>query len=85
MYFLFSYQYNGDITAYGGGNDNNLNSVKAGPGTVYINYGENTIVKPKLLKVNGDTTDGNQQQTHTIVSGTKDSDFQYLQVSLKGG
>ncbi|KAK3576663.1 hypothetical protein CHS0354_004948 [Potamilus streckersoni] len=80
-----SYDFTGTLTAYGGGNDDNLNTVKAGPGTVYIQKGADVLSVPEQhLIITGDTTDPVQKQTRTQISGTTRKDFQYDFLTLKG-
>lgn len=79
------YDFKGDLTAYGAGNDNTIVCVKAGPGTVFIHYGTNTLsAPPKRLQVDADTDVDLQKETYAMVSGLTADDFKYNFVSLKG-
>ena len=66
------------MTAYGAGNDDTLNTVKAGPGTIYVEEG-----RKKYLTVSGDTDSSVQEQTYTYISGEKD-EFVYDGLTLDG-
>ena len=69
------------MKAYGAGNDN-ADSVKAGPGTIYVQEGR----EPKLvhkLTVAGNSNSNVQQQTYTYISG-EDKHFEYDLFKLTG-
>ncbi|WAR26297.1 TENX-like protein [Mya arenaria] len=76
--------FSGEITAYGAGNDDNLNTVKAGPGTTYIRTGKS----PKLvhsLTIIGDVDSSIQNQTYTYIDGDEaSSEFTYDLLTLSG-
>ena len=73
--------FEGKITAYGAGNDDDLNTFKAGPGTVYIKEGGNK----QYLTISGDTDSSIQKQTKTYISGTgEDKQFSYDKLTLQG-
>ncbi|KAL5010959.1 hypothetical protein ScPMuIL_013264 [Solemya velum] len=77
--------FNGDFTAYGAGNDNDLATVKAGPGTVNVFEGTKYYATPFAhLMVFGDTDSEVQLQTRTLLSGDTDADFEYRTVTLTG-
>lgn len=76
--FPFSNTFSGQLSAYGAGNDDTLNSVKAGPGTIYIKEGNK-----HYLIVSGDTDSSVQNQTKTYISGG-DDEFTYDQLTLDG-
>lgn len=80
---VYSFDFDGTITAYGGGNDDNLNTVKAGAGTIYIQDGTGNSLMNRLWII-GDTESSVQKQTHTLISGTTSDDFYYNVLSLKG-
>lgn len=70
------------MKAYGGGNDNNLNTVKAGPGTIYLLEGK----APKqvhALTVVGDADSPVQNQTKAYISGNT-GEFVYNLLTLSG-
>ena len=79
FFFLSRNDFNGEITAYGAGNDDNLNTFKAGPGTVYIKEGG----KKQYLTIRGDTDSSIQKQTKTYISGG-DNEFAYDKLTLEG-
>ena len=81
-----SYDFNGDIVAYGANNDNPTNSIKGAPGTVYYRHDtfEQEESAPKVLWVLGDTEDSLQEQSETMLSGILEDDFVYDVVSLEG-
>lgn len=74
------YKFPGSITAYGAGNSDNLNSVKAGAGTIYIKDNTRGVPNEKLI-IAGNTVDPLQRQTRTMITG---SQFQFAEVTLKG-
>lgn len=80
--YLFSLDFDGTITAYGGGNDDTLNTVKAGAGTIYINDGTGINEKDRLWVI-GNTDESGQDETQTWISGGT-NDFYYHIISLKG-
>ena len=79
----FSLVFGGKITAYGGGNDDTLNTVKAGAGTIYIQDGTGINLLNRLWVI-GDTDESGQDQTQTFISGETADDFHYDIISLKG-
>lgn len=66
------------MTAYGAGNDDTLNTYKAGPGTVFLMEGNKLY-----LTISGDTDSSIQNQTKTYISGG-DDEFSYDQLTLDG-
>lgn len=80
---FFSFDFDGTLTAYGGGNGDDLNRIKAGPGTIYIQDGTGNSLMKRLWII-GNTEDPVQKQTHTLISGTTSDDFYYNVLSLKG-
>ena len=70
--------FNGEMTTYGAGNDDNLNTVKAGPGTIYVKED-----KKRYLTVSGDTDSSVQKQTKTYISGGA-NEFTYDKLTLDG-
>lgn len=79
----FSLVFGGKITAYGGGNDDTLNTVKAGAGTIYIQDGTGINLLNRLWVI-GDTDESGLDQTQTYISGETTDDFHYDIISLKG-
>lgn len=77
--FISRYTFPGSITAYGAGNSDNLNSVKAGAGTIYIKDNTRGVPNEKLI-IAGNTPDPLQRQTRTMITGTR---FQFAEVTLK--
>ncbi|KAH3816433.1 hypothetical protein DPMN_117949 [Dreissena polymorpha] len=72
------------MSAYGGGNGNNLQTVKAGPGTIYIKSGKSPKLVHKLSIV-GDVDSSVQQQTKAYISGdASKSEFTYNILTLAG-
>ena len=71
--------FDGKLTAFGAGNDDDLNTFKAGPGTIYIKEGG---IK-KYLIISGDTDSSIQKQTKTYISG-EDDEFAYDKLTLEG-
>jgi hypothetical protein len=53
---FFSLDFDGTITAYGGGNGDDLNTIKAGPGTIYIQDGKGNSLMKRLWII-GNTED----------------------------
>ena len=76
--FLFRNDFSGQMTAYGAGNDDTLNTYKAGPGTIYIKEGNK-----QYLTISGDTDSSIQNQTKTDITGG-DNEFTYNQLTLNG-
>ena len=69
------------MKAYGAGNDDS-NSVKAGPGTIYVKEGKIPKLMHKIIVV-GDSESSVQQQTHTYIRGQQ-NEFEYDLLVLKG-
>ena len=62
-----------------------MNTVKAGPGTVYIQYGTTELSNPpKILTIEGDSKDAIQRQTKTQITGNSSADFVYDKLELNG-
>ena len=83
MFHSCSNSYTGKKKAYGGGNGNNLNTVKAGPGTIYMLEGK----APKevhSITIAGDADSPVQQQTRAYISGNP-GEFEYdlMQIESK--
>ena len=66
------------MSVYGAGNDDTLNTFKAGPGTIFLQEG-----KQLLLTVSGDTDSSIQNQTYAYISG-EDGEFSYDLLTLDG-
>jgi len=82
--YICSNDYSGVMTAYGAGNDNNLNTVKAGPGTIYQVQGKSPKEVHSLTIV-GDVDSSVQNQTYTYISGVAaNSEFNYHMLTLSG-
>lgn len=80
--FLHRNAYIGDIRAYGGGNSHDIDTVKAGPGTIYLLEGQ----LPRLvhtLKISGDVDSSVQKQSYVYINGTS-GEFQYNLLTLTG-
>ena len=69
------------MSVYGAGNDDTLNTFKAGPGTIFLQEG-----KQLLLSVSGDTDSSIQNQTYAYISGAdgEDGEFSYDLLTLDG-
>lgn len=80
MVKTFRFTYPGSITAYGAGNSDNMNSVKAGAGTIYIRDNTRGVPNEKLI-ITGNTIAPLQRQTRTLISGKH---FIYSEVTFKG-
>lgn len=80
--FFFRNDFTGDIIAYGGGNEHELDTVKAGPGTVYYLEGKSPKTVHSLL-IAGDTDSAVQEQTHTLIIGD-DAEFKYNLITVTG-
>jgi hypothetical protein len=81
--FCFRNTFTGTYTLYGSGNNDLLNSVKAGPGTLYTVTGKS----PKLvhsLTIVGNVDNSVQNQTYTYISGQTVQDFTYNLLTLSG-
>ncbi|KAL4230250.1 hypothetical protein ACF0H5_010636 [Mactra antiquata] len=76
-------QYIGDMTALGRGNDNNLDTVKAGPGTIYLHLGKEPTVIHSII-ITGDVDSTVQKQTYTYINGSSQTDFIYDSMTLTG-
>ena len=83
-FVCYRYNFDGAITAYGGGNDNNTNTVKAGPGTVYIEHGRTESNPQNKLLIEGDTVWYMQRQTRTQITGDATTDFDYDHIRITG-
>ena len=78
LFFPFSNAFSGKMSVYGAGNDDTLNTFKAGPGTIFLQEG-----KQLLLTVSGDTDSSIQNQTYAYISG-EDGEFSYDLLTLDG-
>ena len=76
--FLHRNTFSGKMSAYGASNDDTLNTVKAGPGTIFLKEGNQL-----LLTVSGDTDSSVQKQTYTYISGDTNQ-FTYDKLVLDG-
>ena len=70
--------FSGKMSAYGAGNDDTLNTVKAGPGTIFLKEGNQL-----LLTVSGDTDSSVQNQTYAYITGEA-NEYTYDQLTLDG-
>lgn len=70
------------MKAYGGGNDHDLLTVKAGPGTIYLLEGKSPK-KVYSLVIVGNADSPIQDQTYTYISGNS-GEFDYNLLTLSG-
>ena len=70
------------MKAYGGGNDHNIETVKAGPGTVYLLEGKAPRLK-HTLKIQGDVDSSVQNQAYAYIDGTT-NEYHYHILTLTG-
>ena len=82
---LFRYTFAGLVTAYGQGNNNKFASIKAGPGTIYIEEGSDILAAPlRHLVIKGNTNDLIQKQTKArSVENSSDVSYDTLNVTGK--
>lgn len=71
------------MLAFGGGNDHDLESKKAGPGTIYLLEGKNPKLVHSLI-VTGDVDNSVQNQTYVYISGSSPVEFDYDVLKLTG-
>jgi hypothetical protein len=70
------------MKAYGAGNDHNVMTVKAGPGTIYLLEGKSPKEVFSLVII-GDADSPIQEQTYTYISGNT-GEFKYNLLTLSG-
>lgn len=81
-YYVNRNSFTGKLKAYGGGNDNNLNTVKAGPGTIYLLEGKAPKEVHSVI-ITGDADSPVQEQTKAYLSGNA-GEFVYSMLTLSG-